>query len=175
VDNQATPQITLRPVREGDLPYFEQGATPHSDPWNFFGFRRPGRMRREFHENGLLEADHAQLVIDLDGQLIGDIGWHAVWYGPPPAAGQALNIGITLLPEHRGKGYGSTAQRLLADYLFDTYSINRVEAGTDVENVAEQRALEKAGFTREGVLRGSQWRAGAWHDMVSYSRLRDDA
>jgi aminoglycoside 6'-N-acetyltransferase len=34
---------------------------------------------------------------------------------------------------------------------------------------------KKAGFTREGVLRGTQWRAGAWHDLVIYSRLSTDA
>ena len=41
-------------------------------------------------------------------------------------------------------------------------------------NVAEQRALDKAGFTREGVLRHAQWRAGAFHDVVLFSRLRGD-
>ena len=45
----------------------------------------------------------------------------------------------------------------------------------DVENVAEQRALERAGFTREGVLRGAQHRRGRWRDLVLYARLRDDA
>ncbi|MFE9450159.1 GNAT family N-acetyltransferase [Streptomyces sp. NPDC006739] len=39
-------------------------------------------------------------------------------------------------------------------------------------NIAEQRALEWAGFTREGILRGACFRAGAWHDMVMYSVLR---
>ena len=52
--------------------------------------------------------------------------------------------------------------------------MNRIEASTDVTNVPEQRALEKAGFVREGVLRGAQFRAGAHHDMVGYSRLRSD-
>ena len=36
------------------------------------------------------------------------------------------------------------------------------------------RALERAGYHREGVLRGAQWRAGAWHDLVLYARLRGD-
>ncbi|WP_220447863.1 GNAT family N-acetyltransferase [Nonomuraea diastatica] len=40
--------------------------------------------------------------------------------------------------------------------------------------MAEQRALEKAGFTREGVLRGSGFRAGRWHDSVLYSMIRAD-
>jgi RimJ/RimL family protein N-acetyltransferase len=73
----------------------------------------------------------------------------------------------------RGQGFGSVAQRLLAAYLFATTSVNRIEAGTDVDNLAEQRALEKAGFTREGVLRGAQHRAGAWHDLMIYAVVRD--
>ncbi len=74
----------------------------------------------------------------------------------------------------RGQGYGSEAQALFADYLFETTEVNRVEAQTDVDNVAEQRALEKAGFVREGTIRGAQYRAGAYHDLVSYSILRDE-
>jgi RimJ/RimL family protein N-acetyltransferase len=34
--------------------------------------------------------------------------------------------------------------------------------------------LEKAGFTREGVLRQVAWRDGAWRDGVVYGILRDD-
>ena len=59
--------------------------------------------------------------------------------------------------------------------MLATYPVNRIEAATDVTNRAEQRSLEKAGFTREGVLRGAQWRNGRWNDMVVYSRLRTDA
>jgi RimJ/RimL family protein N-acetyltransferase len=40
--------------------------------------------------------------------------------------------------------------------------------------VAEQRALEKAGFTREAILRGTTFRQGRWHDHVIYSVLRDE-
>jgi RimJ/RimL family protein N-acetyltransferase len=81
-------------------------------------------------------------------------------------------MGIELAPGARGHGYGVEAQALLARYLFEHTEANRVEAMTDIENVAEQRALEKAGFTREGVVRGSQFRAGAHHDLVCYSILR---
>jgi RimJ/RimL family protein N-acetyltransferase len=83
-------------------------------------------------------------------------------------------IGIDLVPEGRGQGLGTEAQRLLADWLFDTTEANRVEASTDVENLAEARALEKAGFRLEGVTRGAQFRAGAYHDLVLYARLRSD-
>jgi RimJ/RimL family protein N-acetyltransferase len=79
-----------------------------------------------------------------------------------------------IVPEFRGQGYGTAAQRLLTGYLLATTTAHRVEAGTDVENLAEQRALEKAGFTRDGIRRGSQFRGGTRRDMAIYGRLRDD-
>ena len=39
-------------------------------------------------------------------------------------------------------------------YLFATTLVNRLQAVTDLENLAEQRVLERIGFRREGVLRG---------------------
>lgn len=79
-------------------------------------------------------------------------------------------IGVGLAPESRGRGYGFEAQRLLVCYLFA--QVNRIEAVTEITNAAGQRALEKAGFTREGVLRGSTFRQGQWHDQLIYSVLR---
>ncbi len=113
------------------------------------------------------------IVLD-DDVPVGDLSWHPEGYGAN-AGSVAINIGISLIPEARGRGIGTVAQRLLAEHLFATTSVHRVEASTDVTNVAEQRALEKAGFTREGILRGAQYRAdGVHHDLVSYSILRTD-
>ncbi len=86
--------------------------------------------------------------------------WFAVRHGPFSTA-RALNIGIFLLPEHRGCGYGSTAPAVFADYLFANTLVERLEAGTDVDNIAEQRALERAGFT-----------ARESHDTLSSGRGR---
>jgi RimJ/RimL family protein N-acetyltransferase len=96
-----------------------------------------------------------------------------VRYGPNLES-DAWNIGIELIPEARGRGHGTEAQRLLAAWLFANTTLNRVEASTDVENVPEQRSLEKAGYVREGIQRRAQYRAGGYHDLVTYSRLRDD-
>jgi RimJ/RimL family protein N-acetyltransferase len=83
-------------------------------------------------------------------------------------------IGIWLRPSYRGRGIGRIAQAELADLLFRHTTTNRVEAHTDVDNVAEQRALEAAGFVREGVTRGAQWRDGAYRDGLLYAVLRSD-
>ena len=60
-------------------------------------------------------------------------------------------------------------------YLFAHTTVHRIgRAATEEGNIAEQRALEKIGFAREGVMRGIGWRDGAWRDGVTYSLLRTD-
>ena len=160
---------------EAELTYFD-GDKAVDDPYNFFGYRNGNRTRAAWAENGLVGHDPESggtLAVDLDGQVIGDVGWHPARYGPPGVP-VALNIGISLAEAHRGKGYGSIAQRQLGDHLFGVFAVYRLEASTDVSNIAEQRSLAKAGFRREGILRGAQFRSGRYRDLVVYSRLRDD-
>jgi RimJ/RimL family protein N-acetyltransferase len=132
-------------------------------------------VRDALAKGPLRNERNGEMLIELsaDGTPIGIVSWHEVHYGPNPGS-RAWNIGIALLPEFRGRGYGGAAQRLLADELFATTDANRVEAQTDVDNLPEQRALEKAGFTREGIARGSQFRAGGYHDILTFARLRSD-
>ncbi len=143
--------------------------------FNDFGVE-PERSSREALSNGpLRNEENGLLIVErvADGAPIGTVSWHRLRYGPNPES-DAWNIGIALIPEARGHGYGTEAQAQLATYLFSTSDVNRVEASTDVENAAEQRSLEKAGFMREGMQRGAQFRAGAYHDLLTFSRLRND-
>ena len=118
-------------------------------------------------------ADLARMVVTEDELPVGSVSWHSVYYGPNLGS-RSYNIGIGLAESARGRGIGSTAQRLLAQHLFATTDVQRVEASTDVDNIAEQRALGKAGFAREGVLRSAQFRSGGWHDLVAFSVLREE-
>ena len=171
------PRVRLRDLMLADADTLDTwGADPASTgEFNDFG-GTPDPIDRAALERGPLRNErNGQLLIERisDGTLIGTVGWHRVNYGPSPES-DAWNVGIALLPETRGHGYGAEAQAQLAAYLFDKTSVNRVEAQTDIDNVAEQRSLEKAGFQREGIARGAQFRAGAFHDLVTYARLRDD-
>lgn len=169
-------KILLRPVAQDDLPVMEAWA---ADPaaageFNDFGLHGHTSFQQGFDQTGMLDERHGTLLVaTLGGAPVGDVTYRQVMYGPNQGS-QAYNIGIALLPDQRGKGYGVEAQSLLASYLFATYTVQRVEASTDITNLAEQRALEKAGFTREGVMRQAQWRNGAWHDLVVYSKLRGE-
>jgi len=165
--------VTLRPVLESDLPML---ALLRTDPveasdfgWN--GFRDNGDLYRSFAEGTMLTADAGRLVVLGEGQPVGVVSWHQVRTAP---SSFTWNIGIALLAAGRGHGYGTLAQRALVEYLFAHTQANRVEACTEADNAAEQRSLEKAGFQREGVRRGSAFRDGRWRDMVVYGLVRAD-
>jgi len=166
--------VRLRPVTESDLTVLEGLDTDRalSEPFEWRGFANPGARRERWERDGYLGARDSLLVVSLpDDTFAGIVNWRAIASSGPPGV---FEIGILLLPEHRGKGYGTRAQQLLADYLFATTPANRIEATTEIDNLAEHRALENAGFVREGVLRGRGFVRGQWQDGLMYSRLRDD-
>jgi RimJ/RimL family protein N-acetyltransferase len=164
-------QVDLAPAAEVDLPLLYRLT---SDPeatgtHEWFGWQDPHAYRRRWEQNGLLDEASGVLMVSVGGERVGFVAWRK---RPTARTSFCWNVGIAMAPESRGKGYGTAAQRLLVRYLFAHSQVNRIEAGTEVTNFAEQRALEKAGFTREGVARGGAFQNGRWHDAVIYSVLR---
>jgi RimJ/RimL family protein N-acetyltransferase len=91
-----------------------------------------------------------------------------------PAAGGLLEIGFTLIPSERGKGYGTEAVQILVDYLFLSRDLVRIQAFTELGNMTSQRLLDKVGFKREGTIRKSMFIRGEWRDLLLYSILREE-
>jgi len=79
-------------------------------------------------------------------------------------------IGYWLFEHARGKGIATRIARFIADYGF-SLGLERIEARVVVGNVASERVLERAGFTREGVLRSMPLRRGGRVDMTVFSLL----
>ncbi|WP_291414054.1 GNAT family protein [Actinophytocola sp.] len=139
--------------------------------FNWGGFTDGTVWRKRFEENRLLSEDRSVLMVELDGTALGFVSWNKIRTGQ---FSHVFEFGISLWPAHRGKGHGSAAQLQLARYLFAHSTVHRIQAGTELDNIAEQRALEKAGFTREAVLREYSFRDGAWRDEVLYRMLRPE-
>ncbi|GLW13099.1 alanine acetyltransferase [Microtetraspora sp. NBRC 13810] len=168
-------RVTLRPVVELDLMIFEREfySLEGRGHLQWFGHRSPHMERRIFAETGYLGDDGGMLTVCSDDEVAGRVQWFKNSWGPP-ATSWCWTISILVRPAHQGNGVGTEAQRQLVAYLFEHTQAHRIQASTDIDNQAEQRALEKAGFRREGVLREAQWRGGRWHDQVLYSLLRTD-
>lgn len=166
-------RLRLRMMGLDDVELIDAWAASPEVKGEFNDFDLPHQSVRESVEQGrtMGEGGGTALVEQQDGTPIGTVTWHGVKYGPNIES-RAWNIGISLIPAARGRGFGADAQRLLAAYLFANTAANRIEASTDVANVPEQRALARAGFVREGVQRGAQRRHDAWHDLLTFAVTR---
>jgi RimJ/RimL family protein N-acetyltransferase len=79
-------------------------------------------------------------------------------------------IGYWLFEHARGRGLATRTARFLAEHAF-SLGVERVEARVFVGNTASERVLERAGFTREGVIRSLPRRWGGRADMTVFSLL----
>jgi len=79
------------------------------------------------------------------GNLIGMISLHPM--------GFKYEVGYVLARPYWGKGYMTEALCALIEWAFTQPDIFRVQAFCDVDNLGSARVMEKAGMTREGLLR----------------------
>jgi RimJ/RimL family protein N-acetyltransferase len=81
-----------------------------------------------------------------------------------------IEIGYWLYPRARGRGIATKVARALAEYAF-TIGVQRVTAYVSVGNRESERVLERAGFTREGILRSMPTSDGGRVDKTIFSLL----
>ncbi|MCM3609723.1 GNAT family N-acetyltransferase [Planococcus sp. MERTA32b] len=102
------------------------------------------------------------IVENETGQLVGSINLFRIFRGPL----QSSMIGYVVDKKYNGRGYATEAIRLAVDYAFQELGLHRVEAGVMPHNAPSIRALEKAGFEREGLARKNVKINGRWQDHV---------
>jgi RimJ/RimL family protein N-acetyltransferase len=99
------------------------------------------------------------------GEVIGGATLHHL-----DAERRIVEIGYFVLPHARGRGAATTIARMLARHAF-TLGIARVAAYVNVGNIASERVVERAGFTREGVVRSMPKPDGRRVDKTLFSLL----
>jgi RimJ/RimL family protein N-acetyltransferase len=87
---------------------------------------------------------------------------------------EVAGLAVSVFPQARGRGVGSRALRIAAKWATLELGLQRVYAEAAAENVASIRAIQKAGFQREGVLRAHCKTHGRRHDCVMFSVVPSD-
>jgi ribosomal-protein-alanine N-acetyltransferase len=77
--------------------------------------------------------------------VVGDAGFK----GPPE--GGVVEIGYSVTPNRRRRGYAGEAARALVDWALAQDGVDAVVAGCAPDNVASVRTLERLGFIRTGL------------------------
>jgi RimJ/RimL family protein N-acetyltransferase len=65
---------------------------------------------------------------------------------------EEVEFGIWITAEHRSKGYGSEAAKILSDYYLSTLGFSRVHLKVLPYNVRAIKAYEMAGFNKCGKI-----------------------
>jgi RimJ/RimL family protein N-acetyltransferase len=87
---------------------------------------------------------------------------------------QCANLGYWVRTSCTGRGVASAAARLAARFGLEQLGFLRIEILAAVGNLPSQRAAEKSGAVREGVLRKRLLVNGRAHDAVLYSLVGED-
>jgi RimJ/RimL family protein N-acetyltransferase len=107
-------------------------------------------------------------VIFEDGnRMVGGCGLNALNPGH-----RFANLGYWIRTSAAGRGYAARAVRALAAWAFANTQLERLEIVAAVGNIRSQRAAEKAGAHREGILRARLMVHGQPSDAVMYSIVR---
>jgi RimJ/RimL family protein N-acetyltransferase len=146
--------VLLRPWRESDVPAIVSACRDPEIP-RFNQFVPPGYTEADAREwlDGLepkrLEVQSLALAVaqaDTDA-VAGSIA------ATVNARQRLASVGYWLAPEARGKGYMTTAVRLLCGWLFDELAMDRVQLTTAPANRPSQAVASRCGFKQEGHLR----------------------
>ena len=110
-----------------------------------------------------------QLAIeDRDtGALLGDCAVKVLDHQPGTA-----ELGVTLSPNHQGRGIATEALEAVVRHLFDEADMHRVYAETDDRNQAVHRVFERLGFRCEARLVESDWFKDEWTTLRVFALLR---
>jgi len=168
--------VVLRPFRPSDLHLVREAtADPYiatitsvpavySDDEGRAYIERQHDRARDGHGYSFVIADSAE-----PDHALGSVG---LWLREIES-GRA-SVGYWLVPSVRGNHVATQALLGLVDFAFDVLAIPRLQLFVEPWNTASARTAERAGFTREGLLRGWERIHGQQHDAYAYVLLHED-
>jgi RimJ/RimL family protein N-acetyltransferase len=168
--------IVLRGLEPGDIPWITAACSDRELSRYVPGIPYPyaeadARAVIERAARAWAEGREATFAISdaPDGTGLGTIALHLAARDTGLA-----EVGYWLAPEARGRGAATIAVQLVSRWAFAAVGIDRLSLQTAPENVASQRVAQRAGFTREGVLRAWLSTPGGRRHSVMFSLLATD-
>jgi ribosomal-protein-alanine N-acetyltransferase len=117
-----------------------------------------------------IESGEQQAFAILDGSRIaGVVALSNIVRGPF----QSANLGYWVARDANDRGLATKAVAEVIEIAFGDLGLHRLEAGTQVDNVASRRVLEKNGFEEIGIARRYLLIAGEWRDHLLFQRTID--
>jgi RimJ/RimL family protein N-acetyltransferase len=159
--------LSLMPIAEAHREGLRAACAEDHDIWQIY----PSSFEGEHFDpafDALLNPDaRLAYAIHVDGVIIGMTAWHDF-----SASKRTTYIGNSfIVPRLRGTGLNTRIKHLMIDHGV-ACGFRRIGFMVDARNTRSQRAVEKLGALREGVLRAERvtW-TGHVRDTVVFSIL----
>jgi RimJ/RimL family protein N-acetyltransferase len=165
--------VTLRAAAESDLDRLYE-LWSELATWEERGPRPPMALSRADFEQRIraqwtASSDDAHFVITVGDVVVGRTDLFGV-----DNLARSAEVGISLHPDSRGKGYGTDALRLIVEFGFVRRNLHRIHLTTIASNARALASYRKAGFVEEGRLREAAWVRGRYEDEVRMGLLRSE-
>ncbi|WP_369959477.1 GNAT family N-acetyltransferase [Pseudomonas benzenivorans] len=170
-----TERLTLKPLVIDDL---DSLLEIFSDPevmryWNTAAWATTKDSLDFINDSNNSMQRQEALILGVHLKSTGELAGKCMLFSYDKESKRA-EIGFGLCRSCWGKGYISEAGEALIQYGFNSLGLRRIEAEIDPENLSSAKALEKLGFSREGLLR-QRWEVnGIVSDSAIYGRLVSD-
>jgi len=109
-------------------------------------------------------------IVDVDGEAIGTV--HI--FLKEDVYRKSAELGYWIGEEFWGRGIMSQAIKMVVEYAFKTFDVNRVYATPFSTSLGSMKVLEKAGFKKEAVLKNAVFKNGKLLDEHIYSILKEE-
>jgi RimJ/RimL family protein N-acetyltransferase len=163
----------LRNWLEHDAESLQKHAdSPNISDYLFDKFPSPYTLTdaQQFISFKMQQEPVTNFAIAINNEVVGVIGldFREDIYRKTPL------IGYWISEDFWGNGIMSQAVKLMVNYGFAHLDIVRIQAGVLGNNPKSMRVLEKAGFTKEGILRNSIIKKGVILDEHVYAILKPE-
>jgi len=168
------PALRVRIPRPDDAPaLFREASDPRVTRWFSWGPYESVSEAREYLERLPGERERGvQLDLVVEHLQAGPIGISG--YSEIARRDRRATIGTWLGHAWWGRGANREVKALMCHLGFELLGLERIGSYANVAHGRSQRALERLGFEREGVLRGFHRHDGRALDVAVYSLLRAD-
>ncbi|KUL27537.1 GNAT family N-acetyltransferase [Actinoplanes awajinensis] len=170
--------VLLRLLTAADVPALHDALVRNRDHLAPYDPPRPPSFwtlegQRE-RVDGLLQQQRDgrfySFVMERDATIVGFSTLHNITYGPMCGAILGYWVGAA----ETGKGLAGAAVAAICEFADQSLDLHRIEASTNITNVASQRVLLRNGFEHFGTARAYLHINGVWQDSVMYQRILND-
>jgi len=164
-----TEDFILRPPKKSDLlDYYNSRNDPLIAKNTYRGIYPLSLEQAKIELNNFIKdkKNCEKFAIEINKKLAGAIYFYEI------SKNHKARIGYWLGKEYRNKGIGTKAIKTITNYGFKKYNLKRITANVVTFNKPSLKALKKAGFKLEGILKKNRYKNKKYYNDFLYAKIK---